>query len=762
MKKCLLLAGVACAVLAGAWLALPKPPLLDGVPFSTVVRDRDGAVLRVTLAADDRVRIFTPLTAISPRIVEATLFHEDRHFDAHPGVNPFALARCAWKWLAGSRRGGASTITMQVARLRYSLHTRTLAGKFRQIFTALCLERHYSKREILKAYFNLTPYGSNIEGVGAASWLYLHHAPDSVSWPEAVSLAVIPQSPQRRAPLPDRNNPALLAAHRRLYEELLAQGKVADPLGLAFSIQRGPRESSPAPHFVDCTLHEHAGGRDFRTTLDSGTQRLVERALGRYVQSRSARGVHNAAAMLVDTRTMEVLASVGSADFWNARIDGQVDGTRAPRSPGSTLKPFVYALALDQGLIHPRSLLLDAPQRFADYSPDNFDLEYCGPISAADALARSRNVPAVDLAARLKSPGLYEFLRNADVPLREDETSYGLALALGGAEVTMRDLARLYAMLANGGILRPLQTAPGQPTPSGRRLLSAEASFLTLDMLARIPRPGEAQSDPAHVVAWKTGTSFGFHDAWSVAVFDHFVLAVWIGNFDGTPNPEFVGRSCAAPLLFQIVDALAESGRAHPGPLMPPPGANLKRVDFCAVSGDLAGPHCPHTTRGWFIPGVSPIATCSVHREVWVDADTGLRRLQDNGRCRRKVFEFWPSNVLRLFAQAGLPRRTPPPFAPDCEADQFAREGAAPRILSPEGDSPFVARADGLAPLALEARLDADVRKVHWFSGTEYLGCVAAGQSLSWRAPVGKWRLVALDDQGRSTTRIVTVLAAAH
>jgi penicillin-binding protein 1C len=759
MKKIFVVATAIALVATGAWLALPKLPLLEGVPFSTVVRDRDGAMISVRLASDDKFRVFTPLASISPRIVEATLSHEDRHFTAHPGVDPIALARAAWGLLSGSRAGGASTVTMQVARLRYGLHTRSVIGKCLQIFDALCIERHYSKREILEAYFNLIPYGRNIEGVGTAAWLYLHHSPDNVSWAEASTLAVIPQSPLRRAPHPARDNPSLLDAHRRLYDQLLARKIAPDPIGKEFALRLTAPEPSLAPHFVQAVQEDADGSRDIRTTLDSADQRIIEKAIGQFVRAQAALGVHNAAAMLVDTRTMEVLASVGSADFWNSHIDGQVDGTRSPRSPGSTLKPFIYALALDEGLIHPHSLLLDAPQRFAGYTPDNFDREFCGPISAMDALVRSRNVPAVELASRLKSPGLYDFLRSAEVPLRSDEASYGLALALGGAEITMSDLTRLYSMLANGGILRPLKTIAGQPESHGRRVLSVEASFLTLDMLSHNPRPDEDQPDPNHAVAWKTGTSFGFHDAWSVAVFDHFVLAVWVGNFNGTPNSAFVGRSCAAPLLFQIVDALTESGRAHPGLLEPPPGANLKRVEFCADSGDMAGPHCPHRVTGWFIPGVSPITACDVHREVWVDKGTGLRQPQDNGNCRREVFEFWPSSVLQLFAQAGLPRRTPPPFAPDCDANQLAREGNAPRILSPSGGEPFVAGWNGRASIALEARTDADVRQVHWFSGSEYLGCTPAGQALSWNAPIGKWHLLALDDQGRSSACNVTVLA---
>lgn len=762
MRRPAKIAALAAATGALAWLLLPCPPLLDGVPFSVVVRDRDGGVLRIVPAADDRLRVFTPLDRISPRIVAATLLHEDRHFATHPGVNPVALARAAWHWLTGPARGGASTITMQVARLRYGLHTRSLVGKCAQIFNALCLERHYAKRQILEAYFNLAPYGGNVEGAGAAAWVYLGRAPADVSWAEAAALSVIPQSPARRQPRGDRDNPALDAAQARLYANLERAGLADDALGGAFRLRAAGGRPMRAPHFVNGLLGA-SPIREIDTTLDGFAQALVERGVALFVGDRAALGVHNAAALLLDARTMEVLAAAGSADFWNPQIDGQVDGTRSPRSPGSALKPFIYALALDEGLIHPRSLLIDAPGRFGDYSPDNFDREFCGPLTAANALARSRNVPAVELASRLRAPGFYGFLRAAGVALRPDEGRYGLSLALGGAEVTMEDVARLYAMLANGGVFRPLVKthAEAAAAPAPRRMLSPEAAFLTLDMLARIPAPGATEVDPARTVGWKTGTSHGFRDAWAAAVFDHFVLVTWVGNFDGRGNPEFVGRTCAGPLLFQLIDRLADAGRATLRPLTPPRGANLRRVAFCAESGGLPGADCPHRVEGWFIPGVSPIATCDVHRAVFVDARSGLRRLHDDGHCRREVHEFWPSNVLRLFEQAGVPRRTPPPFAPDCAVDALARSGAPPRIVSPSAGAAFAIRAgDGGVPLSVQA--EADVRKVHWFAGSEYLGSAPPGQPLAWNARPGTWRILALDDQGRRAARTVTVVAVAR
>jgi penicillin-binding protein 1C len=361
---------------------------------------------------------------------------------------------------------------------------------------------------------------------------------------------------------------------------------------------------------------------------------------------------------------MEVLAAVGSAGFLDAAIGGQVDGTRARRSPGSALKPFVYALAIEQGLIHPRTVLKDSPTRFRGYDPENFDGQFFGPIAAGEALVRSRNVPAVELSTRL-SPGLHAFLARAGIGALRPEPHYGLSLVLGGAEVTMEELAGLYATLASGGLWRPLRSRLAAQVPAGERLLTPEAAWTVLDMLEQNPRPGPAMPGARRElpIAWKTGTSHGFRDAWAVGVAGRYVLAVWIGRFDGQGNPAFVGLEAAAPLFFQVTDALRAGVAAERVSRPRPPGVTL--VAVCPVSGKLPGPSCHQTVDTWFLPGVSPIGTCDVHRAVALDAGTGLRACRAGPGTRSEVFEFWPSDLLRLFAAAGLPRRTPPPFQPE-------------------------------------------------------------------------------------------------
>lgn len=751
------LALVGGLLLALAWLALPQPPLLDGIDFSQRILDRDGRLLFLGLTRDQKYRVFTPLADISPDLIDATLAHEDRWFRSHPGINAVPVLRAAWRVATrGRSHAGASTITMQLARMRGEMRTRSLRGKLAQMMRALGYERHYTKDEILEAYLNLAPYGGNIEGIGAASELLFHKPPARLTSPEAVTLSVIPQSPARRALRPGMENPALTAAHHRL----LARMGESDSLGEDWVPQaRRPRRML-APHFTTGILASHRGEPVVRTTLDPACQEIVERRIESYVARRRDRGIRNAAALLLDARTMEVLAQVGSADFFNQAICGQVDATQAARSPGSTLKPFVYALAVEQGIIHPLTMIADTPRSFGEYDPENFDREFAGPLTASEALSRSRNVPAVSLAAQLRRPTLHTFLRSGGVRLFHDENHYGLALPLGGAEVTMEDLARLYAVLANDGQLRPIQRTLSH-SDERKRLLSPEAAFLTRRMLTGIQRPDMADAAVAPV-AWKTGTSHGFRDAWSVGIFDGCVLAVWIGNADGRGNPAFIGRSAAGPLLFQIIDALRSAGRVQPVPDEPPPGANLRQVELCAVSGELPTAHCSRRVEGWFIPGVSPVRECAIHREIFVDAQTGLRLGSDDGSrpVRREVHEFWPADLMALFDRAGLPRRRPPPFAPGSAVETLARSGRPPHILSPHPGLRYTLR-DDRATLPLRAEADADATRIYWFANKQFLGAAPAREALEWRGAPGTHTILALDDQGRSASCEVTLRAAA-
>jgi len=774
-------------VLGGLFLVIflvPKPPLLDGLGYSSEFLDRDGRLLRLEVAADERYRIFMPLDRISPLLVEATLLHEDRYYYDHPGANPVALAKALENECRGNaRRIGASTITMQVARLRFHLHTRTWTGKLLQIALGLQLELHYSKRQILEAYFNLAPYGRNIEGIGAASRIYYDKAPDQLTLDEAVTLAAIPQSPARRAPrYPNDPAPDLVRARQIVFAQWVqVHPQDADRGGgLAFPPQIRVREELPflAPHFVN-GIKTSGGGGPIETTLDLGLQQILESRIAADVAANRERGVQNAAAILVDYTSMEVVAAVGSADYFSRRIDGEVDGLSMRRSPGSALKPFVYALALQDGLIQPHSLLKDVPTGFAGYDPENFDKDFVGPIQAGEALRQSRNVPAVSLLARLGTGPFYKLLQDTGVEGLEPESHYGLTLALGSEDVSLREVARLYALLANHGLDRPLRDLRAAPPTAPVRRLSPEASFLVLDMLKDAPRPGALNTtgwgEAPAPVAWKTGTSWAFRDAWTAAVFDRYVLVVWVGNFNGAGNAAFVGRETAAPLLFSMVDAIRGSGNRPEAAAAPAPapwesteGLNLRQVDLCALSGELATPQCPQTIKGWFIPGVSPITPCPIHREIAVDTRNGLRATPETppAAIKKEVYEVWPSDLLALFRAAGMPRRLPPAFpqAVDAPSEVPSTEAGAPEIRSPKAGIVYtVARtaadASNSAGISLEAITAGGGEEAYWFANADFLGRAKAGEPLFWKPHPGTYHLSVVDEKGLSASQEVTVEA---
>jgi penicillin-binding protein 1C len=757
---------------------VPKPRLLEDVSFSPCYLDRNGRLLRLELADDDRYRVFVPLEKISPQFVEMTLRHEDRYFHEHGGFNPFSLVRAAcFDWLGRGRRIGASTITMQLARLHYHLNTRTPWGKLRQIVAAIHLECHCSKKEILEAYLNIAPYGRNIEGVGAASLIYFGREPSDLTPDEALTLAVIPQSPARRGP----GTAAHEAALRRAREILLRQWLQAHPEDerlrsvLAMPLEMNLPRDLPfrAPHLVEEMRSKTSAPRlETRLSLDLDLQDLLEKQVRQYLATRAVDGFKNACALLIDYRTMEVRAAVGSADYNNPAIQGQLNGLRAQRSPGSALKPFLYALALDEGLIQPNTLLKDAPTSFDGYDPENFDHNFAGPIRARDALIQSRNIPAVELESELNPQrNLYTLLRDTGIRRLQPESSYGLTIALGSSEVSPEELGSLYAMLANRGVWRPLRHTLDEPPDPGAPLLSPEAGYLTLDMLKDAVRP-DAVNVPTLVsalrpVAWKTGTSFSYRDAWSAGVFDNYVLVVWIGNFDGTENPLFIGRTAAGPLLFSIIDALRARAPAPAQTCFTrTPELNLRQVSLCAVSGMIAGPNCPQVVQGWFIPGKSPIAPCDVHRRIWIDNLTGLRlpaQPDDLTGAHAEVCEFWSSDLARLFQAAGLPHRAPPLLAASGTSTKSAMlispAAKGPRIVSPKEGLIYhvrVNRENGEV-ISLDAISEMPHEQLHWFVDTAYLGVSEASTSLLWKPLPGRHVIRAVDDSGRADAKMITV-----
>ena len=748
-------AGILLVLAIVAWAVLPRPALYpEEISWSRVVRDRHGTLLHLSSTADSRYRLRTPLADISPSLLRATLAKEDRYFRWHPGVNPFALVRAAWGAATGQQLGGASTLSMQVARLRWKLETRGIAGKSVQMFRALQLERHYSKDEILEAYLNLAPYGGNVEGAGAAALLWCGHSAKELSEREAFALSVIPQSPSTRHPGKTADQARIATAQARLIASLdEADPLRRDPLGAEFTLVPSTDPPHFAPHFCR-RLMVSDPGTVIDSTLDLRLQRTIEEGIRTKLDHTAEIGITNACAVLVHAPTRQVLAYVGSGDYHDRAISGMVDGLAARRSPGSALKPFAYGLALQEGLIHPRSLLVDGPMTFGDYNPENFEREFMGPISARDALLRSRNIPAVDLTRRLTGDGLYGLLKRGGVHLPKPASYYGLTLVLGGGGVTPLELANLYASLADDGRYRPMVFQSGKTGNPGPVLLDEASRSLVLEMLTGGSELGADYqfTGSKSSVAWKTGTSHGFRDAWAVGVQGDYVLVVWMGNFSARGNNALVARQCAAPLLFDLLTRLDLPERKREIP------SAVVQAEICPQSGCLAGPHCPHRILSRFISGVSPIRMCELHREILVDGHSGLRVAHDDGRpgLRREVWEFWPPDLLALFRRAGVPRRELP--APEDGVATVGGQdpGNAPAILSPLAGRVYVA-GEGKEGIPLHAKPAAGVERLYWFCDEAFLGSAPATEELVWQPSSGSRTLRVVDDHGRGSAISITV-----
>jgi penicillin-binding protein 1C len=563
------LAGAAVLVaLAGStWVySLGRPPLGKDLETSHVVLDRDGKLLRAYATTEGRWRLPAGVKDVDPRFFRMLFAYEDKRFWSHRGVDAGALARAAVQFASsGHIVSGGSTITMQVARLLEPREQRSISAKLRQITRALELEHALDKNEILSLYLTLAPYGGNLEGIRAASLSYFGKEPRKLSLSEAALLVALPQSPELRRP--DRFPDVARAARDRVLDRAAAAGAVPlDEISRAKS-QDVPHERRPlpvlAPHSADQVVGAEQDRRIHRLTIDAGLQKtLQELALDR---ARALGPQISVAILAVDNETGEVRARVANADYFDERRAGQVDMTQALRSPGSTLKPFIYGMAFEDGLLHPETLIDDKPARYGSYTPENFDLTFQGTVTVRRALQMSLNVPAIAvlgkvgvsrLSARLTQTGAALVLPKGEAP--------GLAMGLGGVGIRLNDLVMLYTGLARQGSALPLIEHEGAGTPNARRLLGPVAAWYVGNILIGAPPPDNAM--PGRI-AFKTGTSYGYRDAWAVGYDGRMTIGVWVGRADGAPVPGLVGRAAAAPILF---DAFARSGNA-PAPLVHAP-----------------------------------------------------------------------------------------------------------------------------------------------------------------------------------------------
>ena len=751
-------------------------PLLDNTSFSRAYYDANGKLIRITLSADDKYRIYTPLSQISPHIKNAIVLYEDKHFYHHPGINPIALVRAIRQYASGTAHPvGASTITMQVARLKYDINSKTLPGKLHQIVAAAYIDLFHSKDEILEAYLNLAPYGGNIESIGAASTIYFGRHAIDLTKIESITLATIPQNPTKRG----LNTPTGIANIQNMRKNLVERWIAEYPNDTNLRtladmpIQTKNISDLPflAPHFIDNLNTKKIPTKmsEIYTTLDLGLQSKLENALRGEINARRAVGITNAAAILINYKTMDTLAYIGSADYYNRDIYGENDGVRARRSPGSTLKPLIYATATDRGLIHGMTLLRDTRVNFGVYAPENSDNEFYGPILARDALTHSRNIPAINLLKEIGTNNFYKILSESGVGNLKSPEHYGVSVALGGAEVSMLELADIYATMANLGTRRAIRFLRDVPDNKITQILSPEAFFLTLDMLThqsiptkQIPFAKNNRAPMRHY--WKTGTSSSYRDAWTAGIFGDFVLIVWVGNFDGTPNNAFSGARAAAPIYFALSDAVGDYYRGIGHPIQDnnfmTPELNIISVEMCTIGGGIAGPYCPSTEKTYFIPGKSPITRNTVHRMIPIDNATGLRACKsDSKTTHNEIYEFWDSEYLDLFKRAGIKRNTPPKYMPNCDINETMDDQIAPVILYPIADTKIVITSDQdyerVGFIALGATNDA---KLIWFLNDKVLGSTKNGEPLEYNVPMGDHKLSVTDTNGTTTEMEFSVI----
>ncbi|EAM5218244.1 peptidoglycan glycosyltransferase PbpC [Salmonella enterica] len=741
-------------ILLALWAADNLWPLpLNEVHPARVVVAHDGTPLWRFADAGGIWRYPVTIEEVSPRYLEALINYEDRWFWQHPGVNPFSVARAAWQDLtAGRVISGGSTLTMQVARL-LDPHPRTFGGKIRQLWRALQLEWHLSKRDILTLYLNRAPFGGTLQGIGAASWAYFGKPPARLSYADAALLAVLPQAPSRLRP--DRWPERAEAARNKVLDRMAAQGvwpaetvreSREEPVWLA------PRQMPQlAPLFARMMLSKSQNDK-IVTTLDAGLQRQLE-DLARVWKGRlPARS--SLAMIVVDHTDMSVRGWVGSVDLNDDSRFGHVDMVTAIRSPGSVLKPFVYGLALDDALIHPASLLQDVPRRTGDYRPGNFDSGFHGPVSMSDALVRSLNLPAVQVLEAYGPKRFAAKLRNVGLPLYLPAgAAPNLSLILGGAGARLDEMAAAYSAFARHGKAAKLRLQPDDPLWE-RPLMSPGAAWIIRRIMADEAQPLPDNALPRIVpLAWKTGTSYGYRDAWAIGVNARYIIGIWTGRPDGTPVVGQFGFASAVPLLNQVNNLLL----AHAGRLPEDPRPQtVSRGVICWPGGQSLPPgdsNCRRRLATWLLDDSQPPTLLLPEQEgingirfpVWLD-DTGRRVAADCPQAREHTFIVWPRPLEPWLPSTERRSARLPVASALCPPLQGSN--AAPLMLSGIREGAVIRQLPGQENVTLPVSTTGGKGHRWWFLNGEPVN--SANNRLSLLLNIaGRYQLVVIDESGQ-------------
>lgn len=746
---------------------LPKP--LFDTPYSTTLRASNGQLLSAAIAKDEQWR-FPPSDSIPTKFAIAIKLYEDEYFQYHPGINPVSIVRAIRQNIrSGKIVSGGSTLTMQTVRMAYHNPPRTYWQKLIELFAALKLEMLYSKASILKAYANHAPFGGNMVGIHAASWRYYGRSPWQLSWAETAALAVLPNNPS--AIFPGKNEESFLIKRNLLLAKLAERKHLTkDELFLAKQ-EPLPSQIRDVPnnayHLLHRAISEGSEGTNILTTLNEQLQQKVTQKVNRYSNSWAGNQIHNAAALIIDVQTGHTLAYVGNSE--STGNHGQhVDIITAQRSPGSLLKPILYASALDEGLITPKQLLPDIPIFYKGFAPQNFDKKYRGAVSANHALISSLNVPFVHLLIDYGYEKFHQKLKQMGMnSLTRPASHYGLSLILGGAETSLWELTSVYA-----GMVRAYQRFPDRPYKSGYSIsdyfpnsyvktntsnpdpvleengyLQAPSIGFALRAMQELNRPDQEAGweyfNSSTPIAWKTGTSYGFRDGWAIGISNHYVIGVWMGNADGEGRPGLTGVQAAAPLLFQLFDLVEEEAQFNE-----PFGA---AEAICKQSGMRAGPNCTETTTMALPEYLEDTPTCTYHQQLHLNKE---ETLQVNSNCypianMHTVPWFVLPPVEAWYYQKHHPNyRKPPPYAPACSTTNTKQlfELIYPRQFTRVY---IPIEQDGQRGQAIfEAACQNKETMLYWHLDDTYLGTTQGNHQMGIQATKGSHVLTLVDDQG--------------
>ncbi|QHS57046.1 penicillin-binding protein 1C [Mucilaginibacter sp. 14171R-50] len=758
----------------GLWFALCLPRPLFSSPTSFVIDDDDGRLLGASIAADGQWR-FPHNAEVPEKFKKCIIAFEDKRFESHWGFDPLAFGRAIRQNIKAKRvTSGGSTITMQVIRLA-TRHNRTVWNKIGEIFMALRLELGYSKNQIMALYASNAPFGSNVIGLDAAAWRYFGREPNKLSWGEMAALAVLPNSPSLVHP--GKNREILLKKRNLLLEKLNKQGVIDSTTMVLAKLEPVPDKpvSLPqvAPHLLQRLKGDFKNNRQtftrLKTTLKTTLQDQVSDIVEKHHQVLKANDINNIAAVVLDVESGAALAYVGNITHReDPEMESDVDVVNAPRSPGSTLKPLLYASMLHDGLILPNSLIADVPTQIAGYHPENFDLGYDGAVPASNALSRSLNIPAVKMLQQYKYERFYDKLKKIGIStLNQPADHYGLSLILGGGENTLWELTGAYADMArvlnhynnNGGKYdpadyhTPVYSLSPRQKPAFERsgLLDAASIYYTLQAMEDVMRPGEEmlwqQFSSTQRIAWKTGTSFGFRDGWAIGITPKYVVGVWVGNTDGEGRPGLTGIHTAAPVLFDIFRLLPAARDWFEEPT-----GEMVKINVCRESGYRAGQYCNDVIEQQVPKSGLKAPVCPWHRLVHLSAD---QKYQVTGNCTlpdnivNKSWFVLPPSMEYYYKTKNYQYHALPAYAPGCEQ---AETNPMELIYPKDGAKVYVPlEADGKrGRLICNAAHRQSGTKIYWHLDDKYIGESGTYHQMALNPSPGKHKLTLVDAGGNT------------